>query len=144
MVDLTLLWPIQGARITTPFGGCTQAECPHYALDLAAPLGTPVVSAAPGTVIAVGWDSSGYGNEVKVKTPEGNIVQYAHLQTESVELGQAVDFGTGIGTVGSTGNSTGPHTHFSIKDASGNPLDPTPALLKSLWAGRTPQSGAEA
>lgn len=80
----------------------------------------PVVSSAPGTVItAEPSGRSGYGNWVRVDHGNGENTIYAHLNTVAVAVGQTIDQGALVGTLGSTGNSTGPHLHFEERDASG-------------------------
>jgi murein DD-endopeptidase MepM/ murein hydrolase activator NlpD len=85
----------------------------HAGMDFAAPTGTTVYSAAAGTVSFVG-SKSGYGNVVEVKHPNGLMTRYAHLSGFLAKVGQAVNKGTPIAKVGSTGRSTGPHLHFEI------------------------------
>ncbi|MFC6285063.1 peptidoglycan DD-metalloendopeptidase family protein [Nocardioides sp. GCM10027113] len=82
-------------------------------------LGDPVVAAAPGVVTTVVRGTTGYGNWVRVTHAEGESSLYAHLETIAVAQGQAVDQAALIGTVGSTGRSTGPHLHFEERDSQG-------------------------
>ena len=82
--------------------------------------GDDVVASAPGTVsVAEPRGSSGYGNWVRLTHPSGETTVYAHLERVVVKVGQAVDQATLLGTVGSTGNSTGPHLHFEERDSKG-------------------------
>lgn len=110
-------WPVSG-RITQIFWNL------HRAIDIGAPLGTPVVAADSGYVVYAGWDDSGYGNLVIIDHGNGYRTLYAHLSSFSVTTGQSVAKGERIGAVGSTGNSTGPHLHFEIRyhDVQRNPL----------------------
>ena len=85
----------------------------HYGIDLAAPLGTPVHSVSAGRVTYAGWNN-GYGNLVEVDHGGGST-SYAHLAGIMAAVGQVVGPGQVIGTVGSTGDSTGPHLHFETK-----------------------------
>jgi hypothetical protein len=83
-------------------------------------LGDQVVAAAPGVVsVAEPHGRSGYGNYVRVTHSNGENSLYAHLTTVAVAVGQAVDQGALLGTVGETGNATGPHLHFEERNASG-------------------------
>lgn len=83
-------------------------------------LGAPVVASASGTVtVAEPRGSGGYGNWVRVTHPSGESTIYAHLQSVAVTMGQTVDQATLLGTVGDTGNSSGPHLHFEERDSSG-------------------------
>ncbi|AJD93558.1 DNA-dirted RNA polymerase (plasmid) [Jeotgalibacillus malaysiensis] len=111
-----------------PFGGSTSDY--HTGIDIAAPIGTPILAAADGVVIDVGY-RGGYGNLIHVKhTINGKTMStvYAHLQSMNVNDGDEVKQGQIIGGMGSTGNSTGSHLHFEIQDGVGrykdNPLDP--------------------
>ena len=79
-----------------------------------------VVASGPGTVtVAEPRGSGGYGNWVRVTHPSGETTVYAHLKSVVVTVGQAVDQATLLGTVGDTGNSSGPHLHFEERDAEG-------------------------
>lgn len=99
----------------------------HMALDIAGPVGTPVYAARSGTVeqvITGTWDG-GYGNNIWVNGGDGIQTHYAHLNGANVSAGQNVVGGqTIIGWRGSTGRSTGPHTHFEVRvnGALVNPL----------------------
>lgn len=86
----------------------------HSGMDFAAPSGTTVMSAAAGVVTYVGT-KSGYGMVVEVTHDNGLVTRYAHLSGYLAREGQAVNTGTPIAKVGSTGRSTGPHLHFEIR-----------------------------
>jgi len=97
----------------------TQGLHGYNAIDLGAPVGTPVVASASGTVIvsrSTGWNG-GYGIYVVIKHNNGSQTIYAHLSKHIVWAGREVVKGQVIGYVGSTGNSTGPHLHFEIRGA---------------------------
>ena len=85
----------------------------HNGLDMACPTGTPIYSTAAGTVVTAGYTSV-YGNYVIIKHTSGYKSLYGHMSQINVKYGQYVDQGTIIGKVGSTGQSTGPHLHFTI------------------------------
>ena len=102
----------------------------HGGIDIAGAgiMGTPVVAAADGTVIASNsscthnWGKSyscgcggGYGNYVMISHAEGKMTVYGHLTSLTVSSGQSVSRGQVIGYVGSTGNSTGPHLHYECR-----------------------------
>lgn len=95
-------------------------------MDLAAPAGTPIVAAGGGTVTFAG-PRGGYGNVVILDHGDGTETRYAHQQRLDVTVGQQVTGGQQIGTVGSTGNSTGPHLHFEVR-RNGQPVDPAPLV----------------
>jgi len=104
---------------TDPFTG---GRAFHSGLDFAAPNGTTVLSAGKGVVSFVGT-RSGYGNVVEVTHANGLVSRYAHLSGFLSEEGQAVNTGTPIAKVGSTGRSTGPHLHFEVRKAD-NAINP--------------------
>lgn len=121
--------PLSGYRLTARFGYSSSLwASTHTGLDFAAPSGTPVVSVANGTVTSAGWDGS-YGYKVVVSHEDGTETWYAHLTTITADVGESVVGGDQIGTVGSTGNSTGPHLHFEVRPGAGDPVDPYAALL---------------
>lgn len=102
------------ASITSAFGWrihpITGDRRFHAGVDFGAPMGTPVMAALPGQVVAAG-DRGGYGLAVIIENnAQRNL--YAHLSGIAVQPGQTVPAGSVIGWVGSTGNSTGPHLHF--------------------------------
>ena len=86
----------------------------HTGVDYAAPTGTPIRSVGDG-VVAFAGVQRGYGNVVEIKHRDGKSTLYAHMHTIAVRKGQAVSQGDRIGTVGSTGWSTGPHLHFEFR-----------------------------
>lgn len=95
----------------------------HNAVDMAAPIGTPIYAAASGRVIVAktgGWNS-GYGNYVVISHPNGTQTLYGHLSSLRVSAGQQVGKGDTIGGMGSTGKSTGSHLHFEVRGAA-NPF----------------------
>jgi len=101
-------WPTSGI-ITQKFWAR------HKAIDIGAPTGTPVVAADAGYVAKIGWSKYGYGNYIVIDHGNGFQTLYAHLSAVLVEVGQSVAKGGRIGSVGSTGWSTGPHLHFEIR-----------------------------
>jgi murein DD-endopeptidase MepM/ murein hydrolase activator NlpD len=88
----------------------------HYAIDCAAPVGTPLYAADGGTVtkVTTGSWGGGYGNHVIVDHGNGIKTLYAHMNVVYVSEGQWVSRGENIGTMGNTGRSTGPHIHFEV------------------------------
>jgi hypothetical protein len=100
----------------------------HGGIDLAASLGTTVRAAASGTVTMAGRASDG-AVVVKIQHDNGYTSLYGHLDPSlQVAVGQHVEAGQGIGKVGLTGNTTGPHLHFGLSNAAGTAVDPTPWL----------------
>jgi murein DD-endopeptidase MepM/ murein hydrolase activator NlpD len=94
----------------------------HKGLDLAAPEGTKVIAALPGKVLAAGYER-GYGNTVVIQHADGVQTKYGHLASINVKAGDSVDSQNALGTVGSTGHSTGPHLHFEVI-RMGKSIDP--------------------
>jgi murein DD-endopeptidase MepM/ murein hydrolase activator NlpD len=108
-----LMRPINGGRRTQGIHG-------FNAVDIAAPIGTPVFAAATGNVIVSrsnGAWNGGYGNYVVIKHDNGVQTLYSHLNSAIVNVGQRVVQGQVIGYVGNTGKSTGPHLHFEVRGA---------------------------
>lgn len=91
----------------------------RYGWDFAMPTGTAVIAAAPGTVAAAGWDSTGWGNTVVVCYGDGTCSRYAHLSQIAVGRGQQVGQAQLIGQSGSTGRSSGPHLHYQLETTRG-------------------------
>jgi murein DD-endopeptidase MepM/ murein hydrolase activator NlpD len=121
--------PVSYSRISSPFDSgrmhpVLHRRMPHNGVDFAAPRGTPVHATAEGTVTFAGRKGPS-GNLVVITHPGGFQSAYAHLQSfaKGLKRGQEVRQGELIGTVGSTGRSTGPHLHFGIK-VKGRFVDP--------------------
>jgi murein DD-endopeptidase MepM/ murein hydrolase activator NlpD len=87
----------------------------HKGIDIAAPVGTPILASAPGEIISAGWNSGGYGNLVKIRHADGSVTYYGHNSRILVRTGQMVAQGEQISEMGSTGRSTGPHLHFEVR-----------------------------
>jgi peptidoglycan hydrolase-like protein with peptidoglycan-binding domain len=102
----------------------------HTGVDYVAGYGASVRAAGYGCVSTVTWDS-GYGNLVVIAHRLGVTSWYAHLNTVAVDRGQCVSAGARVGSVGSTGRSTGPHLHFElrVREAAIDPLPVTSAPL---------------
>lgn len=130
--------PVRFLRpVAGPMGdgfGADRGDHLHSGIDFPVPEGTPVGAGGVGTVIFAGYNTGGYGNLVVIQHRLGYTSWYAHLSSIAVLTGQAVDGGTRIGYVGSTGNSTGPHLHFEVRRYD-TPVDPLPMLLSTV-AGR--------
>ena len=115
------IWPAEGV-FTSGYG--MRWGRMHRGIDIAAPIGTPIVAAAPGEVMVAGWSNGGYGNLVKLKHPDGSLTLYAHNNKVLVRKGQEVDQGQQIASMGSTGRSTGPHLHFEVHPAGKGAVNP--------------------
>jgi len=112
-------WPVKG-RISSRFG--PRWGRMHEGLDIAVNVGTQVRAAADGVVRFAGWNG-GYGYLVVVDHGRGIETRYAHNSRILVKRGQRVSRGQVLALSGSTGNSTGPHVHFEIRQ-NGKPVDP--------------------
>lgn len=112
--------PLPGSEFTRGFSDV------HTGVDFVAPIGTAIHAAADGAVIFAGWNSWGYGNTV-VLAHGTRLTVYAHLETIRVHCGEQVKAGATIGTLGSTGNASGPHLHFELRD-NNIPQDPATIL----------------
>jgi murein DD-endopeptidase MepM/ murein hydrolase activator NlpD len=111
----------------------------HTGVDWEAPLGTPILAAGAGTIETAGW-SDDYGETVRVRHGGGYATTYAHLLriAEGLKPGVEVERGQVIGSVGSTGVSTGPHLHYEIL-VNGRFVDPARVRLPAqhVLAGAT-------
>ncbi len=118
-----LRWPLRGV-LYARFG--KKGKEPHDGIDLAAPLGTPVKTAAEGSVLFAG-EQKGYGLLVIVEHAGGWVTLYAHNRDLRVKAGQKVRVDQVIATVGESGKTSGPHLHFEVRKA-GVPIDPLEQL----------------
>jgi murein DD-endopeptidase MepM/ murein hydrolase activator NlpD len=110
-----LAFPVPGGELSSPFGYRWGRF--HKGLDIAAPIGTPVLACADGQVVFTGSRKRfrRYGNTVLIHHGRGAYTYYAHLDKITVKKNQKVRRGQRIGTVGSTGRSTGPHLHLEVR-----------------------------
>lgn len=102
-----------------PFDGTMHA---HHGIDLGLRAGTPVHAERTGVVTFAG-QQGGYGNVVIIDHGDGVETRYAHCASLTVAAGDKVTEGAVVGTVGSTGRSTGPHLHFEVRE-NGRPTNP--------------------
>lgn len=115
-VDMDFAVPVVG-RLSSPFGlrrfFNKQARKPHSGLDIAAPIGTPITAPAKGIITNTG-NYFFNGNSVFLDHGRGLITGYFHMNDISVRVGQSVESGDLLGTVGETGRVTGPHLHWNV------------------------------
>jgi len=121
--------PTSGYHLTARFGmsgGLWSSN--HTGLDFAAPSGTPIVAVADGTITKTGYDGS-YGNKTVETLKDGTEIWYCHQSAFSVQPGDRIRGGHRIGSIGATGNVTGPHLHLEVRPGGGDPVDPYNALV---------------
>lgn len=123
-----LAWPTTSKRVTSYYGNriapVAGATSWHDAIDIGAPIGTPVYSVKDGTVITASWGyNGGRGNYVMVDHGDGLVTRYQHLSDFYVKVGQKVSKGENIAAVGNTGASSGPHLDYAIY-VNGSTVDP--------------------
>jgi murein DD-endopeptidase MepM/ murein hydrolase activator NlpD len=116
-----MVWPAQG-MLSSGFGWRWGRA--HKGIDIAAPIGTPIVAAAAGRVSYAGWNDGGYGYVVEVDHEDGRMTRYAHNDRILVKDGQQVNQGQQISEMGTTGRSTGPHLHFEVRQPDGEAVNP--------------------
>ncbi|MEM9732663.1 MAG: M23 family metallopeptidase [Pseudomonadota bacterium] len=118
--------PVKGKKISSRFGmrkdPFTGRSAMHGGIDFRARTGTPVLATASG-VVSRAYRAGGYGKLIEIDHGGGITTRYAHLHRMHVKKGQRIDRGQKIGTVGSTGRSTGPHLHYEVR-RKGRVLDP--------------------
>jgi murein DD-endopeptidase MepM/ murein hydrolase activator NlpD len=135
--------PLRFSRVTSRFSLSRMhpilgQRMPHWGVDYAAPVGTPIMATADGVVTFTGWRGGG-GNAVEIRHPGGYLTAYLHLSrfAAGIHPGVRVAQGQVIGFVGTTGMSTGPHVDYRITQNGQhlNPLrvgkEPAPPLPKS-------------
>ena len=124
------IWPVRGwvssgfGRRVSPFTG---KDTIHGGVDITAPLRTPVIAPAAGTV-AFASNEAGLGNTVGIAHGYGMRTIYGHMEKLKVKTGQNVRRGDLLGWVGNTGLSTGPHLHYEI-EVSGTAVDPLKYII---------------
>jgi murein DD-endopeptidase MepM/ murein hydrolase activator NlpD len=125
--------PVHGV-LTDGFGGrsdpFTGEKGLHTAVDISSAPGQPVRSPADGIVVKAEW-ANGYGNVIYISHGFGYSTRYGHLQSFAVKPGQKVKRGDMIGTVGTTGRSTGPHLHYEVQ-VDGKPVNPLDYVLNAF------------
>jgi hypothetical protein len=109
--DGNFIWPI---AVHTVIGYDYSPAINHLGIDIGGDLGDPVWAVDHGVVVFAGWSTGGYGNLVVVDHGNGWQSLYGHLDQVYVGCGSSVYQGTVLGTLGTTGNSSGPHLHFEL------------------------------
>jgi len=133
LLSIPSLWPVYG-RITSSFGEVRFSPSsggtrPHMGIDISAPTGTPIVAPADGVVLSAGREAE-YGLLICVDHGHGFTTMYGHLKEIRVKPGDRVKTGQLLGTVGTTGNTTGPHLHYEVR-IHGRPANPFSYLTQT-------------
>src|SRR5919199_1517309 len=124
------IWPTRG-QITTYFGEVGPlSPHGHTGIDIAGPVGTPVLATDDGEVLKAFWSDDGYGGLIILAHPSGYETWYGHLASLGVERGAQVKRADQIGLMGSSGLSTGSHLHFEVRQ-DGQFLDPLTFLSEA-------------
>jgi murein DD-endopeptidase MepM/ murein hydrolase activator NlpD len=108
---------------------CMRWGVMHEGIDLAGPLGAPIVAVGDGVVVEAG-PSAGFGHWIVIQHSNGDLSIYGHMYTVLVSVGQHVTAGEHIADIGADGQSTGPHLHFGVRlgGMTGPYIDPIPWL----------------
>jgi murein DD-endopeptidase MepM/ murein hydrolase activator NlpD len=124
------LWvlPTVGYHLTARFGQVGLWSSVHTGLDFAAPTGNPIYAIANGVITDAGYDGA-YGNKTVETLPDGTEIWYCHQSSIGVSVGDKVIQSEQIGTLGSTGHTTGPHVHIEVHPGGGDPVDPYPEFI---------------
>lgn len=130
MACIPWISPVDFYNITSKFGKrrdpISGKMAMHKGIDMAGWPKTPIYAPAPGEVTYAGWHGR-YGRMVEIDHGCGIKTRFAHMRSISVEVGETLPHRTKIGTIGSTGRSTGPHVHYEIL-IEDKPVDPAPFI----------------
>lgn len=115
-------------RLTGAFGELSPIRNlqPHSGIDLAIPENSTLRAIREGVVDKVFTGEGNIGKGLSIRLEDGTRAIYGHMNEVKAKVGEHVDAGQIVGLSGNTGNSTGAHLHFGLKDADGSVLDPTP------------------
>ncbi len=121
--------PLANYQITATFGQYGLWASYHTGLDFNGNSGDPIMAVANGTVTSTGYDGA-YGNKTVVTLDDGTEIWFCHQTSIYVSVGDRVNGGEVIGTVGATGNVTGSHLHIEVRPGGGGPVDPFQAFVE--------------
>ncbi|MDZ8054438.1 MAG: peptidoglycan DD-metalloendopeptidase family protein [Aulosira sp. ZfuVER01] len=127
--SVAYIWPAKGV-LTSGYGWRWGKM--HKGIDVANSTGTPVYASADGVIEKAGWNNGGYGNLVDIRHPDGSMTRYGHNSKILVQPGQQVRQGETIALMGSTGFSTGPHSHFEIHPTGKGAVNPITYLANRI------------
>lgn len=122
----SFIWP----TVATTLSGYDYSPPLHSGIDIAGAEGNAIFAVDSGVVVFAGWSQFGYGNLIVLDHGNGWQSAYAHLSAVNVICGQSVAQGTVIGALGTTGNSTGPHLHFELRNDVYGKVNPWDFLIK--------------
>jgi len=122
----SFIWP----TVATTLSGYDYRPPIHFGIDIAGAEGNAIFATDSGVVVFAGWSQYGYGYLIVLDHGNGWQSAYAHLSSVKVTCGQSVAQGTVIGGVGTTGNSTGPHLHFELRNDAYGKVNPWEFLSK--------------
>jgi len=122
--------PVEGYRLTGRYGANSGLwSSSHTGLDFAVAQGSAIRAIRDATVVSAGYDGS-YGLKTVLRTDDGTELWFCHQDAVAVTVGERVASGQEIGSVGMTGNTTGPHLHLEVRPGGGEPVDPEAALAE--------------
>lgn len=118
--EIPTIWPLRDVKgwVTMVFGPSIHPMNKywylHRGVDIAFDYGLPILATADGKVVKKEFDQHGFGYYIDIQHKYGFKTRYAHLQQWMVDVGQQIAQGDIIGTMGNSGNSTGPHLHYEV------------------------------
>lgn len=136
--EIPIITPIvwnEKVKISSPYGyrihPITEKKNFHTGVDISAPIGTPIFNVFDGVVV-MAKNNGNAGNEIRINHGNGVITRYLHMYQRTINIGDKVEAGQFIGTVGATGRSTGAHLHFEIQinGKSVNPINIVLGIIK--------------
>ena len=116
--------------MATTLSGYDYSPPIHNGIDIAGAEGNAIFATDSGVVVFAGWSQFGYGYLIVLDHGNGWQSAYAHLSSVGVICGQSVAQGTVIGGLGTTGNSTGPHLHFELRNDMYGKVNPWDFLIR--------------
>lgn len=117
----SFIWPANKHYLS---GFDYSVETNHRGIDIAGNTGEPLYAVDAGVIVYAGWNDWGYGNMVMIDHGNGWQSLYGHMNSIALVCGQSVDQGTVIGTLGSTGRSSGSHLHFELMHTLYSKINP--------------------
>ncbi|QBX56209.1 M23 family metallopeptidase [Nocardioides seonyuensis] len=121
--------PMSSYSLTATFGEYGLWASYHTGLDFNGDSGDPIMAVANGTITSTGYDGS-YGNKTVLTLDDGTEIWFCHQTSIHVSVGERVNGGDVIGTVGTTGNVTGSHLHLEVRPGGGGPVNPFDAFVE--------------